>query len=87
MCAVIGVFAIAHGLSIYSPRWVFNNRVGTKVRALVRYLSYSTVKQYRGLRILPSASLGVGLLVLVGVVFFAGLSTFFSLFLVCIRNI
>lgn len=81
MCAAIGVFALAHGLSTYSPKWVLNNKVGAKMRALVRYLSYSTVKQYRGgLRVLPSASLGVGLLVLVGVVFFAGLfnTLFFS---------
>lgn len=76
MCATIGVFAIAHGLSMYSPKWVLNNRPATKWRALVRYLSYSTVKQSRGglWGALPSASLGAVLLVLVGVVFFAGWS-------------
>jgi ferric-chelate reductase len=70
MCAIIGVFAIAHFLSRRAPLPVKRSAVWRKTTAAMRYLSYQGY-QVPSLRYW-SPSLGVILLGLVGFIFFFG---------------
>ncbi|KAL4918668.1 ferric reductase NAD binding domain-containing protein [Aspergillus aurantiobrunneus] len=72
MCATVGVFAIAHLAARYAPARVRGSSLWQKGTAVGRFLAY------RGLRVpglgFWGASLGVGVLILVGVVFFLAMT-------------
>ncbi|KAH8690853.1 ferric reductase [Talaromyces proteolyticus] len=74
MCAVIGVFAVVHTLSKYGPAWLSNTGFAKRLRTGFRYLSYSIAGEHRKIPFLPSASLGLSLLILAGVIYFAALT-------------
>jgi hypothetical protein len=69
MCAVIGVYALAHWVSIFAHRWnVYRSRVWLRIVAPIRYLS-SKLFYIKPLD-WCSPSLGVMILGAVGLIFF-----------------
>ncbi|PQE27674.1 ferric-chelate reductase protein [Rutstroemia sp. NJR-2017a BBW] len=73
MCAVIGVYSLAHWGSIFTHRWSFyRSRVWLRIRAMNRYLSCKLF--YIKLLDWCSPSLGVMILGAVGLIFFFSLS-------------
>ncbi|KAL2832459.1 ferric reductase NAD binding domain-containing protein [Aspergillus cavernicola] len=72
LCATVGVFAISHFAARYAPEHLRKNTLWRKGTAAGRFLAY------RGVRVPGlgywSGSLGVALLILVGVVFFFAMS-------------
>jgi hypothetical protein len=65
MCAAIGIFVIAHVLSRYAQGGLLRNRVGSRIQAAMRYLSYQTLPG-------RAPSLGIAILILSGLIFFLG---------------
>jgi hypothetical protein len=73
MCATIGIFTLAHVFSTYAPASWSRSRIGSKIRAVLRYVSYRGIDFGRPSLRWWSYGMGVTLLIMAGTVYFFGL--------------
>lgn len=69
LCAVLGVFTLAHFFTKMMPASLANNRMQRKTRAAIRYLSYRCYKPASMNWLSPS--LGQSIVIGIGIIFFA----------------